>query len=123
METIGNKLRQAMKDKKVSQTALANALGLSQQQISYNLGRDESEMAIGFVRKACGVMGVDAATILLTPEELAALSEINPIISPIAEELNFAAEHYSRTWQALVFGGIMAMLKKYRQMYESGEWK
>lgn len=78
METIGNKLRQAMKDKKVSQTALANALGMSQQQVSYNLGRDESEMAIGFVRKACRVIGVDSAKILLAPEELAAHSAQTP---------------------------------------------
>ena len=107
METIGMKLKTAMKSAGVSQTALANALGISQQQVSYNLGRDESEMSVGFVLGACKVIGVSPASVLLPGEEMG----INPVIAPIVEELDRIVAEKSKAEQELTFRAVYAMVK------------
>ena len=49
METIGMRISRAMKDAKVSQTSLANAMGVDQQHVSRMLKMADAEMKIGFV--------------------------------------------------------------------------
>ena len=52
METIGNRIERARKERKISQTSLADAMGISQQQVSYMEGRADSDMTVGFVMAA-----------------------------------------------------------------------
>lgn len=111
METIGNIIARELRVRKLSQTALAKHLKISQQQVSYNLGRGDNDIAVGFVKDSCEFIGISAASVLLQPGEMMTSSGVNPVIAPIVEELNRIADTKSRTEQGIIFAMELAALK------------
>ena len=120
METIGMRISRAMKDAKVSQTSLANAMGVDQQHVSRMLKMSDAEMKIGFAIGAAEALKMSPQYILFGEAGLSGSPA--PVIAPIVEELNHATT-YPKTVQAHLFGGILAQLKKSRELIDGGEWR
>ena len=83
----------------------------------------ETDLPTDFIDTVCEAMNIPRQEVYFSAEELASLSGVNPVVSPIVEELDYAAEHYPKTVQAHLFGGILAQLKKSREMIDGGEWR
>ena len=96
METIGMRISRAMKDAKVSQTSLANAMGVDQQHVSRMLKMADAEMKVGFAIGAAEALKMSPQYILFGEAGLSGGPA--PVIAPIVEELNRATT-YPKTLQ------------------------
>lgn len=112
--TINAKFKALLKEKGVSQASLAAAMGISQQQMSYILGRDEADMTVGFVRSACAILGVPPARILLDGADVAEVSGVSAAASPIVDELKYAADNYAKTECKILFTAVLGLFRAYR---------
>ena len=120
METISDRLQKLRKAHGLSQKDLAEGLGKSPQMMSHLLG--QADPPLDFVREFCAYLREPFYRAIMSAEELSALSGVDPVIAPIVEELNHATG-YPKTIQAHLFGGILAQLKKSRELVDSGEWR
>ena len=108
METIGNRIERARKERKISQTALADAMGISQQQVSYMEGRADSDMTVGFIMAACSALKVSPQYVVFG--EVASQAGIDPAIEPVVNKLSRTTAALPKTMQALLLGSVDAII-------------
>ena len=114
METIGNRIERARKERKISQTSLADAMGISQQQVSYMEGRADSDMTMGFVLSACSALKVSPQFVIFG--EVASQAGIDPVIEPAVQKLSRTTAALPKTMQALLLGSVDAICDTFGEM-------
>ena len=114
METIGMRISRAMKDAKVSQTSLANAMGVDQQHVSRMLEMADAEMKIGFVIGAAEALKLSPQFVIFG--EVASQSGIDPVIDPVVRKLSRTTAALPKTMQALLLGSVDAIIDTFGEM-------
>ena len=116
----GKRLDNALKKRGIEPADAIKKTGISASTFYKRLR--ETDLPTDFIDSVCSACDIPRQEIYFSAEELAAASGIDPVIAPIVEELNHATT-YPKTIQAHLYGGILAQLRKSRELIDGGEWR
>ena len=113
METITERITRLRIERKISQSAVGNALGVSQQAFSKMNSWSDNQFTVGHLREIAKVLDVPMTVLIFKPEELALLSSPDPLISPIVAEVSRIAalpdREQSDTYLSVLLASAKAM--------------
>ena len=109
METISDRLKIMMREHKLSQKEIGDGIGKTPQMMSHFLG--QAVLPMDFVREFCSSLNEPLYKAIMSKDEIAAISGVNPVLAPIVEELDRIVAEKSRAEQELTFRTVYAMLK------------
>ena len=109
METIGDRIKKMIQAHGLTQKDAAAGIGKTPQMMSHFLG--QTDPPLDFVREMCASLGEPFYKAILSKDDLASISGVDPSLSPIVDELNRIKAEKSKTEQMIAFRMILAALK------------
>lgn len=113
MNTIAERIEHIRNERKISQAAMGDALGVTQQAYAKTKHWNDSQFTIGQLRTIAKTLDVPVSHLIFPREELDIMREPDPVIAPIIAEVSRIASlpdrEKSDTYLAVLLASAKAM--------------